>query len=143
MGVMINRIKLVGSKGEKKVDALFDSGASFSFLVTSLAQELEVITPLPHPKIFETAEEGRTLSVTQAVRLDFYIEGIELSDEFLLVEDLSEEVIIGAATMQKWRLKLDFDQDRVLIDQMVTRLMLKSFVRNAIPNNLQRRRSQR
>ncbi len=128
MGVIINRIKLVGSKGEKKVDALFDSGASFSFLSKSLAQELEVITPLPHPKTFETAEEGRTLSVTQAVRLDFYIEGIELSDEFLLAENLSEEVIIGAATMQKWRLKLDFDQDRVLIDQMVTRLMLKSLI---------------
>ena len=128
MGVIINRIKLVGSKGQKKVDALFDSGASVSFLSKSLAQKLEVITPLPHPKIFETAEEGRTLSVAEAVRLDFYIEGIELSDEFLLAENLSEEVIIGSATMQKWRLKLDFDQDRVLVDQMVTRLMLKSAI---------------
>jgi len=32
MGVILNCIKLVGSKGEKKVDALFDSGASFSFI---------------------------------------------------------------------------------------------------------------
>ncbi len=32
MGVIFNRIKLAGSKGEKKVDALFDSGASFSFI---------------------------------------------------------------------------------------------------------------
>ena len=30
MGGIINRIKLVGSKGEKKVDGLFDSGVSFS-----------------------------------------------------------------------------------------------------------------
>jgi len=43
----------------------------------------------------------------------------------LLMMTLSEDVIIGAATMQKWRLKLDFEQDRVIVDQMVTRLMLK------------------
>ena len=39
MGVIINRIKLVGSKGEKKVDGLFDSGASFSFINKNLASE--------------------------------------------------------------------------------------------------------
>jgi hypothetical protein len=65
------------------------------------------------------------IDVIGKVVLDFYIEGIRLSDEFLINEELSEEVSIGAATLQKWRLKLDFEQDRVLIDQMVTRLMLK------------------
>ncbi len=34
---MTNRIKLVGSKGEKKLDALYDSGASFSFVRRKLA----------------------------------------------------------------------------------------------------------
>jgi hypothetical protein len=32
--------------------------------------------------------------------LDFYIDGIRLSDEFLITPELSEELIIGAATMQ-------------------------------------------
>lgn len=90
-----------------------------------MAQKLGHIEAMHKPIEFETAEEGRKITVKEAVRLDFYIEGIRLSDEFLIAENLSEEVIIGAATMQKWRLKLDFDQDRVIVDQMVTRLMLK------------------
>lgn len=48
-----------------------------------------------------------------------------LFDEFFVTDILSEEVIIGAKTMQAWRLKLDFEQDRVIVDQIVTRLMLK------------------
>ncbi len=42
-----------------------------------------------------------------------------------ITDILSEEVIISAKTMQIWRLKPDFEQDRVIVDQMVTRLMLK------------------
>ncbi len=80
---------------------------------------------LPSPLSFEAAKEGETVTVNEAVRLDFYIEGIRLSDEFFVSDTLSEEVIIGAKTMQAWRLKLDFEQDRVIVDQMVTRLMLK------------------
>jgi len=126
MGVIINKIKLVGSKAKKKVDALYDSGASFSFIQRELAKKLETVLTLPEPITFETAKEGDELLVRERVVLDFYIEGIRLSDEFFIADDeLSEEVIIGAATMQKWRLKLDFDQDRVIVDQMVTRLMLK------------------
>ena len=125
MGVIINRIKLVGSKGEKKVDGLFDSGASFSFITKRLASQLGNVDRLPVPLQFETVKERETLEVQERVVLDFYIEGIRLSDEFLIVDELSEDAIIGAATLQKWRLKLDFEQDRVLVDQMVTRLMLK------------------
>ncbi len=125
MGVIVNRIKLVGSKGETKVDALYDNGASFSFIQKALASSLETITKMPDPLSFETAKEGEKIIVNERVALDFYIEGIRLSDEFFISDVLSEEVIIGAKTMQAWRLKLDFEQDRVIVDQTVTRLMLK------------------
>jgi len=125
MGVIINKIKLSGPKGKRKVDALYDSGASFSFIEKNLAEKVGNIESLPEPYEFETAKEGDILSINEVIRLEFYIEGIRLSDEFFVTEELSEDVIIGAATMQKWRLKLDFDQDRVIVDQRVTRLMLK------------------
>jgi hypothetical protein len=57
--------------------------------------------------------------------LIFYLNDVLLSDEFLLVSGLSEEAIIGAATMQKWRIKLDFEHDTVLVDPKVAQMELK------------------
>jgi hypothetical protein len=58
------------------------------------------------------------------VLINFYIDGYRFSDEFLLIPNLSEPVVIGAATLQKWRLKLNFETDEVIIDPRVTRLRL-------------------
>ena len=42
----------------------------------------------------------------------------------MVIPDLSSQLIIGAATTQKWRFKLDFEADEVIIDPQVTRLRL-------------------
>ncbi|WP_255035206.1 hypothetical protein [Lacihabitans soyangensis] len=47
-----------------------------------------------------------------------------LSDEFLVVPGLSKNVVIGAATMRKWRIKLDFKQDMVIVDPKVAKMQL-------------------
>ncbi len=46
----------------------------------------------------------------------------ESYDEFMIIDGLSEEVIIGAATLQKWRMKLDFEHDEIIYDPKVTKL---------------------
>lgn len=71
-----------------------------------------------------TASEHHYIEISQAVRLDFYINDVLLSDEFLVVPGLSEEAIIGAATLQKWRIKLDFEHDTVIVDPKVAKLQL-------------------
>lgn len=72
-----------------------------------------------------TASEGRFIQVNEAVRIDFYLNDVLLSDGFLLAPGLSEEAIIGAATMQKWRIKPDFEQDTVHVDPKVAKMVLK------------------
>jgi hypothetical protein len=47
-----------------------------------------------------------------------------LSDEFLIVPSLSEEAVIGAATLQKWRIKLDFKLEKVIVDPKVGKQQL-------------------
>lgn len=39
-----------------------------------------------------------------------------------IIEKLKNKVIIGAITLQKWRMKLDFEHDAIIYDPKVTRL---------------------
>ncbi len=124
MAVIQKNIRLAGSKGSKEELALFDNGSTYSCIEPGFAQQLGHIEPLPEPRFFGTAKDGEMLESREAIRLDFYLEGYRFSDEFMLIPKLSERVIIGAATLQKWRMKLDFEHDEVIIDPRVTKLRL-------------------
>jgi hypothetical protein len=124
MAIIRKEIELVGSKSRRKEIALFDSGATYSCIRKEIAQELEIILPLTRPLKLITAQERNYIEVKERVVLDFYISGYRFSDEFLIIENLSEKVIIGAKTMQAWRLKLDFEKEDIIIDPRVTEIQL-------------------
>lgn len=124
MAIIQKEIRLAGSKGERKVMAVFDSGASYSCIQPELAAQLGLVDRLSTPLDFTTAKEGEKLSATETTRLDFYIDGYRFSDEFMLIPGLSEPVLVGAATLQKWRMKLDFETEQIIIDPRVTKLRL-------------------
>jgi hypothetical protein len=124
MAIIRKEIELVGSKSKRKEIALFDSGATYSCIRKEIAQELEIILPLTRPLKLITAQERNYIEVKERVVLDFYISGYRFSDEFLIIENLSEKVIIGAKTLQAWRLKLDFEKEDIIIDPRVTEIRL-------------------
>jgi len=124
MAILVKKLKLAGSKGEQELDGLFDSSSTYSCLEKGLAQRLEILTPLSTPFTLGTAKKGEEVEVKEHVALVFYLNGYRFSDEFMVIPDLSEEVIIGASTMQKWRFKLDFENEEVIIDPRVTQFRL-------------------
>jgi hypothetical protein len=124
MAIIEESIELRGSKGSREVMALFDSGSTYSCIRPNIAREVEVVVPLPEPMEFGTAKDGETVSAREGVRLNFILQGYRFSDEFMVIEGLSEEVIIGAKTLQSWRMKLDFEAEKVIIDPRVTKLRL-------------------
>jgi predicted aspartyl protease len=124
MSILRIPILFVGSKGEKRLNALFDSGADLSCVHSDCVKDLETPVHLGRIRHLKTANAGHLIEVKEAVRLDFVIDDIVLSDEFLILHGLSEEVIIGTATLQKWRMKLDFEHDRVIINPRLGRLQL-------------------
>lgn len=125
MSVIKLPLNYVGSKGEKNLYTLFDSGANLSCINPEYVEGLELPTSLGRTRLISTAAEGHFIEVKEAIRIDFYLHDVLLSDEFLLVPGLSEEAIIGAATMQKWRIKLNFEHDTVEVDPKVAKMQLK------------------
>jgi hypothetical protein len=124
MSVIKLPLLYAGSQGEKHLYTLFDSGANLSCINPDFVKGLEKPTKLGRKRFVGTASEGHYIEISQRVSLDFYLHDVLLSDEFLLVPGLSEEAIIGAATMQKWRIKLNFEHDTVEVDPKVAKMQL-------------------
>jgi len=45
-------------------------------------------------------------------------------DEFMVIDELKNGVIIGEKTFNKWKLKLDFDNNKIIIEPCVTKLRI-------------------
>jgi hypothetical protein len=119
-------MRTVGN-GSKEVVALFDSGAPYSCIEPGLDKKLGMTELLPVAKHFGTAEKKKKVTAKERMSLDFKLNSYTFSDEFMLIPRLAEPVIIGSATLQKWRMKLDFENDEVIIDPRVTKLRLLTF----------------
>lgn len=124
MSIIRVPVLFVGSKNEKPLYTLFDSGASTSCINSEIAQLLGEPIKLQQPKKFATASEHHYMEVNQVMYFDFTINEVSLFDDFFLVPGLSEEAIIGATTLQKWRIKLDFEHEVIIVDPRVGRLQL-------------------
>jgi len=124
MPIIKTPLLFVGSQGEKHLYTLYDSGANLSCINPDVLEDLETPISLGRTRLVGTASEGHYIEVTHRVILDFYMDDILLSDEFLVIPDLSEEAIIGAATMQKWRIKLDFEHDVAIVDPKAAKMQL-------------------
>jgi hypothetical protein len=124
MSVVKHPLLYVGPKGEKHLYTLFDSGAHLSCIHPDHVEGLAVPQQLGRTRRIGTASDGHFIEVNFVVRLEFYINDVQLSDEFLVVPGLSEEAIIGATTMQKWRIKLDFEHEQLYVDPRVDKLQL-------------------
>ncbi len=124
MSVIKLPLLFVGSKGENHLYTLFDSGALLSCISPDYVDAITEPQTLGRIRRIATAIEGHYIEVKEIVRLDFYLHDVLLSDEFLVVPGLSEEAIIGAGTMQKWRIKLNFEHDTVEVDPKVAKMQL-------------------
>lgn len=114
-----------GSLGSKKLYALFDTGATFSCIHPDYVSEIGAAEKLYRPLEVAAASDGFYMKIEERVVSDFYINDIRMSDEFMVIPGLSEEAIIGVTTMQKWRIKLDFEHDTVIIDPKIAKAILK------------------
>jgi hypothetical protein len=124
MSIIKHPLLYSGTEGEKYLYTLFDSGANLSCIHPDHVEGLAVAQHLGRTRRVSTASDAHFIVIEYRIIVDFYINDLRLSDEFLVVPGLSEEVIIGAATMQKWRIKLDFEHDCLIVDPRVTKMQI-------------------
>ena len=124
MGLIVKKLPVFGDKGRKRVQVLFDTGASSSFVRRGIAESLATILKLPSPEVYTLGDGVGRLRATETAVLYVVVKGIRISDNFIVVSKLSDEIILGANTLQKWRVKLDLENEDILIDRRVSRLLL-------------------
>ncbi len=124
MGLIVKRLKVAGDKGERRLRCLFDTGASASFVRQDVVERIASRIKLPSPETYTLGDGKGRLRVKEAAILHVYVEGLRIRDAFIVAPTLSDQVIIGADTLQKWRIKLDLENDRIIIDKSMARLLL-------------------
>jgi len=126
VSILEHEVTLIGSKGSARCHALFDSGATYSIIRRDIAEQIETLVRLPDPEdwIFETALAGQLIQAQYRVTLNFRFDDSKarFSDEFIVFDTCSEEVIVGAKTMQAWRITLDFETETVNYRKTAERL---------------------
>ena len=124
MGLIVKKLKVAGDRGERRLKVLFDMGAGASFIRREVAERIATTLELPSPKTFTLGDGVGKLRVNETAILYVYIGGVEISDNFIVSPKLSDPVIIGASTMQKWRVKLDLEDEKVIVYKRMARLLL-------------------
>ncbi len=126
MSILEHEVTLVGPKGKHRCRALFDSGASYSIIRRDVAQRIAPLVPVPDPGnwTFETARPGDLIEATHLVDLALYFDDspARFTDQFVVFDECSEEVIVGAHTMQGWHITLDFSTETVNYRKTAIRL---------------------
>jgi predicted aspartyl protease len=113
---------VTGDKDSVTVRALLDTGAGASFLRKDIAERVGTVVATPTPQRFTLADGNGTLTVDQVIHLDVAIGDVSLFFTFLVIEELGEEMIIGADMMQRWKIRLDPEKEAVSIDPIALRL---------------------
>lgn len=125
MGVIVKEIEVIGDKGKTKVKALFDSGASDSIIRKDIAEKISTLLKWRKPIEFTLADDETVLESQYIVYAECNINGNSIPPwPFHVVDKLEDELILGADAFQRWKFKLDFEKEDVIIDKQALRLRI-------------------
>jgi hypothetical protein len=88
------------------VKAMFDPGSFYSILREDKVPAGAAMIKRVHPRNFRTAAKGSSFSATGELPVVLTIGSREVDDVVLVSADLSQEMLVGAGTMQKWDISI-------------------------------------
>ena len=120
MGSIWRDIKVTGTRKSKLIQALFDSGSYSNFIRSESVYDGETPDDIGF-HIFEGTKEailadGRTTPADMIRFREIDIEGMKIIEpRFLVMKNLSWDVIIGTELMQQLGIILDMHSDKILL----------------------------
>lgn len=88
------------------VKAVFDSGSFYTILREDRVPSSASIVRGKSPRMLRAAAKGSQLAAIGEVSLVLTIGNRQIDDVALVSPDLSQEMIVGAGTMQKWDISI-------------------------------------
>jgi len=112
-----------GDKVERRLNVLFDSGASRSLIRSDVAKELSTPRELLIQREF-TAADGHRVTCKYFCDLIVEIEGKRIGIEAFLVDDLPAPLVFGALDMEAYMIKLDPAKGRLDLSEFTGYMLM-------------------
>lgn len=106
----------------RTLKALMDTGASESFINAAEARKLARPSTMAHPMKIKLGK-GSTV-IDQVIFAYVNLNGYRLHWTFYVVPELTEELILGADFFQRWKIKLDPEKEKIIIDPKALQVKL-------------------
>lgn len=109
-----------GNRGFEEVDALFDTGATQTYIRRELAERIGDLIQLSKPASATLADGTTKMAVTHRIALDIDIDGKVIDWLARVADNLSHQLIVGAPTMQTFNILIDLSRDRIVVEEIDT-----------------------
>jgi hypothetical protein len=116
MGIIIKKHTVIGNQTSGTVRATFDTNARDSFVRKDIAEHLGQLGDTASECSFIMDDGRGPFTVDKFIPLDVVVDETRLTQTFYVVDDLAEELIIGADMIRSYKMDLDFDNGEVSVD---------------------------
>ena len=122
MGRVFREVKIRSNIGEDEVRALFDTGASRTFIRNDIAKKIGSLVELTRPRIATLGDGENKIKIKEkeGVFLEISLDDYVISTDADVSDKLAHELIISASTMQEWGIVVDAESEKVVIKERKT-----------------------
>ena len=121
MGRVFREVKIRSNIGEDEVRALFDTGASRTFIRNDIAKKIGSLVELRRPRIATLGDGENKIKIKEGIFLEISLDDYVISTDADVSDKLAHELIIGASTMQEWGIiVVDAESEKVIIKERKT-----------------------
>jgi len=108
------RLPLIGPRRVRRVECLFDTGASPSFIRPELVRRLRLSTA-SLPRSLRIRLGKRSTPVSQLAAVMIRLDGATLADAAYVMPGLTEEYVVGAEFLERHNIRFDPKRRRLVL----------------------------